>query len=372
MLAPARGRRRRAGSSSSAARHARGRARSRLAFPVIVKPNFEGSLEGHHAGLAWCEDALRAARGRARVARRATRPGVLVEEFIVGRDVTVPFLEAAAPSATASSQPVEYVIDEARRRRAATTSTTTSSRREARPVRVGARAGRAAAQPVLERIQRDSARPSSARSASATSGGSTSALGDDGRDLLPRGQRAPLARAGRGHLRRRARCEGLALRRRARRRSSRAPRRRCGIAEPRGRRGRRSGRARSRVGLHLQREARHAEPGGRTTTRPSTTRRRRSRRSARRSRATGTRSSTSRRPPSCPRVLAATPVDLVFNIAEGLRGREPRGAGAGAAASCSASRTPAPTRPRSPSRSTRRSPSACSAPHGIAHRRTSA
>ena len=59
-----------------------------------------------------------------------------------------------------------------------------------------------------------------------------------------------------------------------------------------------------------------------------------------------------------PAALASTPVDVVFNIAEGLQGAQPRGAGAGAAASCSTSPTPAPTRRRSRSRSTRRWPSA--------------
>jgi D-alanine-D-alanine ligase len=64
---------------------------SGLRFPVIVKPNFEGSSKGisreniiHHPGdLRAAVDALLARYSH----------GVLVEEFIVGHDVSVPFLE---------------------------------------------------------------------------------------------------------------------------------------------------------------------------------------------------------------------------------------------------------------------------------------
>ena len=67
-----------------------------LRFPVIVKPNFEGSSMGITAdsvvedpraarGARWCEALAR------------SRDGIMVEEYIAGRDVVVPFLEAAAP-----------------------------------------------------------------------------------------------------------------------------------------------------------------------------------------------------------------------------------------------------------------------------------
>ena len=81
-----------------------------LRYPVIVKPNFEGARRAS-AGLGGRGRAA-PARGRARRARPLSA-GLLVEEFIVGRDVTVPFLEAAAPERHGVLQPVEYVIDEA-------------------------------------------------------------------------------------------------------------------------------------------------------------------------------------------------------------------------------------------------------------------
>src|SRR5689334_10333474 len=60
-----------------------------LAFPVIVKPNYEGSSKGIG------DDAVtRDPRALAEMLPRALRKypaGVLVEEFIAGTDVTVPF-----------------------------------------------------------------------------------------------------------------------------------------------------------------------------------------------------------------------------------------------------------------------------------------
>jgi D-alanine-D-alanine ligase len=82
-----------------------------LRYPVIVKPNFEGSSKGITQDSV-VEDPVRlheaVAAGLARYPA-----GLLVEEYIVGRDVTVPFLEAAAPERGGVLQPVEYVIDEA-------------------------------------------------------------------------------------------------------------------------------------------------------------------------------------------------------------------------------------------------------------------
>src|SRR5574338_44807 len=65
-----------------------------LRYPVIVKPNFEGSSKGITQDSV-VEDPLRL---HAVVADALARypAGVLVEEFVVGRDVTVPYLEAAA------------------------------------------------------------------------------------------------------------------------------------------------------------------------------------------------------------------------------------------------------------------------------------
>lgn len=62
-----------------------------LRFPVIVKPNFEGSSKGvTPESIARDADALAAT-----IARMLPRypTGLLVEEFVVGRDVTVPWLE---------------------------------------------------------------------------------------------------------------------------------------------------------------------------------------------------------------------------------------------------------------------------------------
>src|SRR5512139_3042 len=82
-----------------------------LRYPVIVKPNFEGSSKGITQDSV-VEDSLRLHEVVAAALARYPA-GVLVEEFVVGRDVTVPFLEAAAAERGGVLQPVEYVIDEA-------------------------------------------------------------------------------------------------------------------------------------------------------------------------------------------------------------------------------------------------------------------
>jgi len=82
-----------------------------LRFPVIVKPNFEGSSKGITQDSV-VEDPVRLHEiVRETLARYPA--GLLVEEYVVGRDVTVPFLEAAAPERGGVLQAVEYVIDEA-------------------------------------------------------------------------------------------------------------------------------------------------------------------------------------------------------------------------------------------------------------------
>jgi D-alanine-D-alanine ligase len=82
-----------------------------LRYPVIVKPNFEGSSKGITQDSV-VEDSLRLHEVVAAALARYPA-GVLVEEFVVGRDVTVPFLEAAASERGGVLQPVEYVVDEA-------------------------------------------------------------------------------------------------------------------------------------------------------------------------------------------------------------------------------------------------------------------
>jgi D-alanine-D-alanine ligase len=80
-----------------------------LRFPVMVKPNFEGSSKGITQDSV-VEDPLRLHE----VVRQALGrwpAGLLVEEFVIGRDVTVPFLEAAAPERGGVLQAVEYLVD---------------------------------------------------------------------------------------------------------------------------------------------------------------------------------------------------------------------------------------------------------------------
>jgi D-alanine-D-alanine ligase len=84
-----------------------------LALPVIVKPNYEGSSKGIG------DDAVvRDARALADVLPRALRSypnGVLVEEFVPGSDVTVPFLEGRGDEGVLL--PVDYLVDPAAKSR---------------------------------------------------------------------------------------------------------------------------------------------------------------------------------------------------------------------------------------------------------------
>ena len=83
-----------------------------LHTPVMVKPNFEGSSKGITQDSV-VEDPTRLPAAVGAMLARYPQ-GVLVEEFIAGRDLTVPFLEAAAPERGGVLQPVEYLVDEAR------------------------------------------------------------------------------------------------------------------------------------------------------------------------------------------------------------------------------------------------------------------
>ena len=78
-----------------------------LALPVIVKPNYEGSSKGIG------DDAVvRDAKTLAELLPRALRAypnGVLVEEFIPGTDVTVPFLEGRGDEGVLL--PVDYLVE---------------------------------------------------------------------------------------------------------------------------------------------------------------------------------------------------------------------------------------------------------------------
>jgi D-alanine-D-alanine ligase len=84
-----------------------------LALPVIVKPNYEGSSKGIG------DDAvMRDAKTLAELLPRALRAypnGVLVEEFIEGSDVTVPFLEGRGDEGVLL--PVDYLVEPTARSR---------------------------------------------------------------------------------------------------------------------------------------------------------------------------------------------------------------------------------------------------------------
>jgi D-alanine-D-alanine ligase len=78
-----------------------------LSFPVIVKPNYEGSSKGISD-----EAVARDARALLELLPRSLRKypaGVLVEEFVSGTDVTVPYVEGVGEEGVLT--PVDYVID---------------------------------------------------------------------------------------------------------------------------------------------------------------------------------------------------------------------------------------------------------------------
>jgi D-alanine-D-alanine ligase len=78
-----------------------------LALPVIVKPNYEGSSKG-----IGDEAVVRDSRTLAELLPRVLRAypsGVLVEEFIAGTDVTVPFLEGRGDEGVLL--PVDYLVE---------------------------------------------------------------------------------------------------------------------------------------------------------------------------------------------------------------------------------------------------------------------
>lgn len=82
---------------------------ARLRFPVIIKPNYEGSSKG----ITQDSIAETVADARSRVAAALLRypNGVLVEEYIPGIDLAVPFLEAVKTDFGGVLAPVEYVVD---------------------------------------------------------------------------------------------------------------------------------------------------------------------------------------------------------------------------------------------------------------------
>src|SRR5690606_29592907 len=75
-------------------------------FPVMAKPNYEGSSMGITVDSV--VDDIEALRGRL-VHELARFPaGILVEEFIVGRDVVVPWLEKGPAASGGILEPASY------------------------------------------------------------------------------------------------------------------------------------------------------------------------------------------------------------------------------------------------------------------------
>ncbi len=81
-----------------------------LKFPVIVKPNFEGSSKGITQDSIVELPEMLPSVVESMLAKYPA--GVLVEEFIVGRDIAVPFLEGVARERGGVLAPVEYAYDE--------------------------------------------------------------------------------------------------------------------------------------------------------------------------------------------------------------------------------------------------------------------
>ena len=78
-------------------------------FPVILKPNYEGSSMGITAdSVVESETEM---RSRLFDLLHRFPAGILVEEYIVGRDLVVPFLEKASPSTGGVLEPASYHYD---------------------------------------------------------------------------------------------------------------------------------------------------------------------------------------------------------------------------------------------------------------------
>lgn len=78
-------------------------------FPVIVKPNFEGSSKGiTQDSIA---ESVQSLKDKAAAWLDRYPAGVIVEEFVHGRDVTLPYLQGHQNEFQGVLSPVEYVID---------------------------------------------------------------------------------------------------------------------------------------------------------------------------------------------------------------------------------------------------------------------
>ncbi|MFZ9888959.1 MAG: D-alanine--D-alanine ligase family protein [Myxococcota bacterium] len=81
-----------------------------LRFPLIVKPNYEGSSMG--ITVRSVVESKEELRDRTAELLGRFPSGLLVEEFIVGRDVVVPFVEKASPATGGVLEPASYSFDE--------------------------------------------------------------------------------------------------------------------------------------------------------------------------------------------------------------------------------------------------------------------
>ena len=165
-----------------------------LAFPVIVKPNYEGSSKGI-GDDAVARDAQALARACCR-ARCAPYPaGVLVEEFIAGIDVTVP-LHRGRRRRRACSRRSSYV--DRRRRRASRFNIYDYRLKNAEPSKVAVplpgRTCRATCAARLRAISQDGgarARHARRRRASTSASARTAASTSSRSTRCPRWSRAP-------------------------------------------------------------------------------------------------------------------------------------------------------------------------------------
>jgi D-alanine-D-alanine ligase len=79
-----------------------------ISFPVIVKPNFEGSSKGISGDFSVCEDSYELAEVADRQLSRFPA-GLIVERYLRGFDVSCAFVEGLGQDGIL--EPIEYVVD---------------------------------------------------------------------------------------------------------------------------------------------------------------------------------------------------------------------------------------------------------------------
>jgi D-alanine-D-alanine ligase len=77
-----------------------------MRFPMICKPNFEGSSKGITLDSIVEDRAALDARVAELLARYPS--GILIEEYIVGRDIVAPFIEGVSPGTGGVLEPASY------------------------------------------------------------------------------------------------------------------------------------------------------------------------------------------------------------------------------------------------------------------------